>query len=401
MMFKNIDEGLNWLIHRRAEKHDFAAFKKLMAFLGNPQDDFKTIHVAGTNGKGSTVTYLRDLLLYHGYKVGTLQSPHYLTHLDRIRINGDNIPEDVFLRLLNKYYELFVEYDLNMFEMDFIIMCFYFKEANVDYAIIETGIGGRLDSTNVLNNPLLAIIVSIGYDHMDRLGNTLDLILLEKLGIVKENRPLLIGQLAEDLKAECLSYCKDKGSSLYCIKPYTKKSMGEFIYDGHLYHLRSLADYQLHNAALALTAFDILAALEKINKDVDKCIKAINSSLWPGRFELICEKPNIILDGAHNIDGIKALCASIDNLKGSKAVLFAALKTKEYQKMIALIRQHVDALILTSFDYPLACGKDDYQSADYRQNYREALEELKGQYDNIIIAGSLYFLSDFMQEINK
>ena len=172
-MFVNIEEALAWIMNKRNNNYSFEHFKKVAEDFGNIQDKLKMVHVAGTDGKGSTVNYLADLLISQGFKVGTFTSPHYVTHLDRIRINGSNIPDQDFLKLLNKNYDFFIENDLSMFEMDYLLMAEYFYEEKVDYAVVEVGLGGRLDSTNIVKSPLLEIITTIGYDHMDRLGNTL------------------------------------------------------------------------------------------------------------------------------------------------------------------------------------------------------------------------------------
>lgn len=400
-MFTNINDAIEWVTKRRNETKDFESFKKIIAKLNNPQNDFKTIHVGGTNGKGSTVTFLRDILIEHGYNVGTLQSPHYISHLDRIRYNGNNIEDEAFLRLLNEYYDFFVDNQLNMFEIDFIIMCMYFKEKNVDYAIVEVGIGGRLDSTNVIGKPLLSIIVTVGYDHMDRLGDSLEKICMEKCGIIKNNSNVLVGHLNDDLKKIVHNEAIGKNANYFELEDYAVVSESTFEYFNEDYKISSLAYYQLHNAALALKAFNILCNVENIKCDKTKVKKALLESKWDGRFDIISENPRVILDGAHNIDGIKALKESVSHLSGSKAILFAALKTKEYQKMIEELKIVADKLVLTTFSYPLACKEEDYQSSDYNSDYVLAYQELIKNYDNIIIAGSLYFISDFVQVVLK
>lgn len=391
-MFKDIDTALSWVMNRRNETKDFNTFKALMQELGNPQDKFKTVHVAGTNGKGSTVTYLRDIFMANGYHVGTLQSPHFLTHLDRIRYDGKNIEGDMFLSILNKYYDFIEKHNLNMFEIDFIIMCDYFEMKKVDLAIVEVGIGGRLDSTNVINHPLLSIITTIGYDHMDRLGNTLELICKEKCGIIKANSKVLVGELNDNLKAIVKEKALLKHSTYYELDNFKRLGSQHFKYKDSEYQISSKAIYQLHNAALALKAYEILA----YDNDEEKTKKALYSSKWNGRFDIIHENPKVILDGAHNIDGIKALSESIKDLKGTKAILFGALRTKEYQKMISELEKVSDRLVFTSFSHPLALRRQDYLGYEYIENFKEAYELLFKEYDNIIIAGSLYFISDFV-----
>lgn len=401
MMFTNIDEALNWLMKRRNETKSFDNFKAIMQEINNPQDDFKIVHVAGTNGKGSTTTFLRDLFMAHGYNVGTLQSPHFLTHLDRIRYNGENIEGELFLKLLNDNYAFILKHNLNMFETDFVIMCQYFKLKKIDIAIVEVGLGGRLDSTNVINHPLLSIITTIGYDHMDRLGDTLAKICIEKCGIIKKGCPVLVGGLDDDLKEIVLSDATSKGSKFYALDDYQITDTSRFIYHNHSYQIKSLALYQIHNAALAIEAYQILSQLYGYKYDESLVYAAIKNSIWHGRFEVLSLNPRVIIDGAHNIDGIKALANSIEKLSGSKAVLFAALKTKEYQKMIEVLKGVCDRLILTTFNHYQACQKDDYPSGEFNPEFYQAYQDLIKEYDNVVIAGSLYFITEFVQEYYK
>ena len=186
-MFTSIEDAIEWIVTDKARFRNLDEFRQILHETGDPQDDFYTIHVTGTNGKGSTINYLCDLLMSQGFKVGTFTSPHYVTHLDRIRVNGNNIPEDRFLEILNHDYDMFVSEKLSTLQMDFMIMCEHFKREKVDIAIVEVGIGGRLDYTNVFHNTKLSIIASVGYDHMEKLGNTLEEICKDKCGIIKED----------------------------------------------------------------------------------------------------------------------------------------------------------------------------------------------------------------------
>jgi len=394
-MFKDIDEAITWVINRRKNDLSFEHFKKAMDLLNNPQDDFYTIHVAGTDGKGSTVTFLRDLLMSHGYKVGTLQSPHYKVHQDRIRVNNVNIKDEAFIRLLNKYYDFIIQENLSMFEIDYLIMCDYFKEEKIDFAIVEVGLGGRLDSTNVVNNTKLSIITTIGYDHMDRLGNSLEEICNEKCGIIKKNSKTLIGHLNKSCEQIVIDKCKALNNEFNKLGEYQDLGSRLFAYEGKEYTLTSFAKYQMHNASLALKAFEIVAKDCDIEIDYSKTKQAIGSSNWPCRFELVKEKPNVFLDGAHNIHGIKALCESIDTLKGSKVVIFSALKRKEYVKMLEELNKHVDKLIITTFDnYEVIDLKEFSNEYLIDEDYKHAIDEVINQYENVIICGSLYFMSE-------
>ena len=400
MKFNNIETALNWIMGQRRNGAEFTRFKETMKILGNPQDDFKMIHVAGTNGKGSTVAYLRDALMTLGYKVGTLQSPHYQTHLDRIRINNQNIKAEAFLDILNRYYDFFIEHDCNMFEMDYIIMCEYFKEEAVDLVIVEVGMGGRLDSTNVIKQPLLSIITTIGLDHIKELGNTKVAIAKEKAGIIKDDSKVLVGHLDDDVKACIKEIAEVHHAKFYELGKIEDLGNRHFRYKQHDYQLLSYAKYQLHNASLALEALDVLG----IRYDYDAVYKAFAKTNWQGRFEVINESPLVIIDGAHNEDGIKALKESLADIKMPKAILFSAIKTKEYDKMIDLLVSASDELVITKFHHPLNIDAKDLASRHHLKevdDFMEAFEYLKAKYPCIVVCGSLYFLSEFMENYKR
>lgn len=393
-MFNNIEQAIDWIQNRRNTGHTFDNFKSVCNSIGNPQNSFYTIHVAGTDGKGSTVSYLRDLLMSQGYKVGTLQSPHYITHLDRIRINNNNIPGDIFLKILNEKYDFFIENSLSMFEMDYLIMVDYFIQEHVDFAIVEVGIGGRLDATNVVDNTKLSIITTIGYDHMELLGDTLPQICNEKCGIIKDDSKILIGHLDE----ECIQVVKDNASKhnakFYELGEYKDLGNRKFEYEGEEYSILSYADYQLHNACLALKAFKIISDDYRFNIDYSKAKKYLASSLWQNRFEIVRDNPRVILDGAHNIHGVEALGKSFDKFNGSKCIVFSALKRKEYKKMVDELKKHTDKLIITTFDNYGVMDIAEFKEYETYDDYIKAIDYAINNYDNVLICGSLYFLSD-------
>ncbi|MBQ3295696.1 MAG: hypothetical protein IJH00_04395 [Erysipelotrichaceae bacterium] len=393
-MFVNIDEALTWIMNKRNNNYSFEHFKKVAEDFGNIQNRLKMVHVAGTDGKGSTVNYLADLLRSQGFKVGTFTSPHYVTHLDRIRINGSNITDDAFIEIINRNYDFFIENNLSMFEMDYLIMAEYFLEEKVDYAIVEVGLGGRLDSTNVVEKPLLEIITTIGYDHMDRLGNTLVEICYEKCGIIKNGTDVLIGHLNDECKDLVRKITKERGCHLYELDEYTDLGERRFRFHNEEYEIGSYASYQLHNASLALYGFEILSDIENFNIDINSAKTALKSSLWHCRFEIVHENPRIILDGAHNIHGIEALCESFDKLTGSKCIIFSALKRKEYDKMIETVKRHCDKLIITTFEYNDVIDLKQFKDYNVEQDYKKAIDEAIRDFDNILICGSLYFMSD-------
>lgn len=394
MMFDNIDQALEWIQNRRNTGHTFDRFKEVCANINNPQNSFYTIHVAGTDGKGSTVSYLRDLLMSQGFKVGTLQSPHYITHLDRIRINNVNISSDVFLELLNKNYVFFIRNDMSMFEMDYLIMCEYFAREQVDFAIVEVGIGGRLDATNVVDNTKLSIITTIGFDHMELLGDTLPKICKEKCGIIKKDSKALIGKLDNECIEVVDNVANEMNCKLYKLEDYIDKGERSFVFENEEYEILSYADYQKHNASLAIKAFNIICDDIGYKYDLCKAKAALKDSIWQNRFEIVKENPRVILDGAHNIHGVEALAKSFDKFSGSKCIVFSALKRKEYTKMVELLRAHTDELVITKFDNYGAIDINEFKQYKTYDNYIDAIDYAIGKYDNVLICGSLYFLSD-------
>lgn len=392
-MFTNIDEAITWIISRRNNNYSFEHFKNVCVSLNNPQNNLKQIHVAGTNGKGSTVTFLMSLLVSQGYKVGTFTSPHYLKHQDRIRINNQNIPDVEFLNILNKNYDFFIENNLSMFEMDYLIMVEYFLQEKVDYAVIEVGLGGRLDSTNVVDNPILEIITTIGFDHMERLGDTLPLICKEKCGIIKQNSKVLIGGLDKECEDVVVDVCQKQNATLYKIGTYVDLGNRQFEYEGDCFNLYSYAKYQLHNASLAIKAFKLICP----NVDWYKAKESLSKTIWHARFEIVKTNPTVILDGGHNIHGINALVKSFDELKGSKCIIFSALKRKEYMKMVNVLKAHCNKLIITTFKNNEVIDLDEFKNLNTNDDYKKTIDQAVKEYDNILICGSLYFMSEVVE----
>ena len=397
MMFKSIDEAISWIVQRRSNNYSFEHFKQVCNKLNNPQNKLKVIHVAGTDGKGSTTNYLASLLMSQGLKVGTLTSPHNLVHQDRIRINMHSIPDDVFVDILNKNVDTYLKNNLSMFEMDYLIMCEYFLKEKVDIAVVEVGLGGKLDSTNVIDNPMLSIITTIGYDHMDRLGDTLEEICIQKCGIIKDNSKVLIGHLDKQCEDIVKDISKKHNCDFYALKEYEDLGDRRFRYMNEEYQISSYAKYQLHNASLAIHAFNIV--MKQLNKDIDidKAKKGLLDAKWSLRFEIVKENPRVIIDGAHNIHGISALVESFDSFKGSKCIIFSALKRKQYQEMIDILAKHCDELIITSFENDNAIDTESFSDYKTINDYSKAIDEAIKKYDNILICGSLYFMSEVVQ----
>ena len=399
-MFSDISEAISWVTSRHSYNYSFERFRQVCRDFGDPQDQLYLIHVAGTDGKGSTVQYLCDLLISQGFKVGTFTSPHLVSHLDRIRVNNQNIRDEAFLDILNRNYDFFVERSVSMLEMDYLIMCEYFIEEKVDFAIIETGIGGRLDSTNVADHTKLSIITTIGYDHMERLGNTLAKICREKCGIIKNDSIVLCGHLDEECTAIVKETAEVKKCGFFQLDQYEDLGGRRFRFHGEEFELSSYASYQLHNASLALFAFEILEKECDFKADRETVKKALKGSMWRGRFEIVKEKPRVILDGAHNIHGVEALVSSFDQFEGSKCIIFSALKRKEYRKMLEMLQKHCDRLIITDFEKSDVIDLNEFSDYETDGDYAHAIAEAVKHYDNVLICGSLYFISEVVLHVN-
>lgn len=372
-----------------------------MEALANPQLQLRCLHVAGTNGKGSTTNYLRSILQEAGYQVGTFTSPYLMVHNDRIRINDVYISDEDLLEYANNYVEVWEKYDLSMFEIDMLISVFYFLDKKVDYAVYEVGMGGRLDATNTIM-PLVSLISNIGYDHMRILGNTYTEIAREKAGIVKDG----VALLTTENKKECLEVfsqiCSEHHSPLIQVRiPEAQLIDGKYHYqfaDKEIV-INTAALYQVANSVLALSAIDYLNKEAVLDIPFSIMKTGIFKAEWKGRFETVSSKPLIILDGAHNIDGVQALCASIKNSSRPLLIVFSALKDKEYEKMLALLEEVADELVVTQFDFYRRASLESLQLhekikafSDYRQaiNY---VEKKVGD-GTIVITGSLYFISE-------
>ena len=336
--------------------------------MGNPQKKLKIIHVAGTNGKGSTCTYLSNLLQLGGYKVGVFTSPHLIDIRERITINSEMISKNQFLKSVKYVDTLLEEGDFHptYFEYLFFIAIHTFNQANLDFVILETGLGGRYDATNSVDNKILTILTKIALDHTQYLGNTIKEIAGEKVEILRENTPAIYldsDKEATEVIEEKIKELKIKANS---IKPYTNK---EFYYDSLYFgtiemHLKTKALYQIDNASLALAAFERLIDLKvvEIEKyDKKDVIKTINNTVWQGRMEEI--QKDIFLDGAHNLDGIIACLDSIkeNSTNLNNTLIFGVVADKDYSHMMEYILSAdlFDNIILTKIDNDRCVDLDD------------------------------------------
>ena len=395
-MVNNIDSISYILCKQRGDyqRDNFDDFLKHIKFHFN----IPSIHIAGTNGKGSTATFLKDIYTANNYKVGIFNSPDNINEM--IKIGGNCIENDYLDKIVNEYKKQFDKFNLSTFEIETFIAFKWFIDENVDLAIIECGMGGEYDATNIFT-PILSIITSIGIEHSAFLGQSISEIALNKAGIIKEYVPTLIGNISGDALDIIVKKCKEEGSKLTLLDHYhyLKYENGQSIFTYRPYNnlrIASLAEYRVIAACLAVEATNLLKENFPISEDNLK--KGLLYSKLKCRFEFVNENPLIILDGAHNPEGIEQLRKEIDKLSINKPihVVFAAFKDKNIAQMLPEISL-VGDVTLTTFDNPRARKDEDYflylDDYHYFDNFEQLITNLISEYpdDAFLITGSLAF----------
>ena len=410
-----------WILDRMKYKRKYGLdrMRVLMSLLGNPQEDYPIIHVTGTNGKGSTIAMLSSLFVHHGQKVGAFVSPHLIDYTDRFLINGNVMPEEEFEIIGNLVQQaeakLIDEYEpLSFFEIMTAMVLVYFSRKKVEVALLEVGIGGLLDTTNIVHSTM-SVITSIGMDHEEMLGNTLEEIAIQKTGIFKQNQEVILGKLP----TEALKVAEVVGKAYNCdLHTFEREFKSELFEDGfiftnsdtriHIPHLNLKGKYQLENAAVALECF--LRFEEKFQLPIE--LSAIQESFqtvtWPGRMEVVHQSPTVVLDGAHNIHALKRFVETVKQhgkLEAQHTILFSALKRKHYIEMVDYLRKELPKarLVVTTFEYAGAIEKTDYPSSEieFVENAQQFIENYINKTSDqeiLWITGSLYFIS-FVRKI--
>lgn len=389
--------------------------KQYLVYLGHPEQDITFIHVAGTNGKGSTCSFLESILRKKGIKTGLFTSPHLITMRERMQINRELVPEDIFVESYQKILQAQEESGyppLTFFELVFAMAVLAFQKMGVEYAVIETGMGGRLDATNAVT-PVLSIITAVGMDHMQYLGDTIEKIAWEKAGIMKPGVPCLFVDHHEgvtevfhrEAKKNMTPLCQLSEDSFKLQKIAGKVidfSVENRYYINSRLAVRSKGTYQVENGAVAATAAKIL--FPEIEDSIIK--EGLLEAYWPGRMEEVEE--GVILDGAHNEPSIKAFLQSVkkDNVIGDRILVFAVAADKDYDAMARdLMRENLfEQVILTRIPYermedPVSVKPIFQQYTDKKIDTEESMERayhravsMKKEKDLIYMVGSLYFV---------
>lgn len=424
------DEAVSFIHGRRKFTKDpsLDRMRRMAELLGNPERKLKMIHVTGTNGKGSVTAYLRELLMSHGYRVGTFTSPFIVRFNERVAINGEMIPDNELVEEVERIKPVIERIDDEFdndgpkeFEVLTAIMLDYFVKMEVDYAIIEVGIGGTYDSTNIID-PLVSVITTVAMDHAAILGPTIENVAENKAGIIKEDRPVVVGRLPEAALEVVRRRAEEKHSRLY--QPgvdYAAERTDEgrgfwgetFTYEFFGRGRQSLrtglcGSFQVDNAACALTAFNVLAEEEGFAVDAAGAGRALAATRWPARFEKIQDDPLIVLDGAHNPAAMREVRRTLetDFADTKVTIVLGILADKDSDEMLGeLLKVGKASIILTGFNGPRKVASPERLHEKYLQttevdDWKEALEAaVSADGDMVLVSGSLYFISDVRKYI--
>lgn len=415
-MFRSIEECTNFIFQLKASQYKgkpLEAVRIILNELGNPHHKVKFIHFAGSNGKGSTLNATREILMTHGLRVGAFTSPHLERANERVTINKQQITDEQFLHYANRLSTI-IEEKLSgnyptFFEVMMLIAFLHFANEQIDIALIETGIGGRIDSTNVIT-PEVSVITTISLEHTEILGDTYEKIALEKAGIIKEKTPVVVGVKNEEALKVIDHQAKKMQSNIYYlgkdiqVTKITRKNPQMFYYT---YNSRDITDislsmqgnHQIDNAALAISAALILDPTIS-----DETIRqALRNAKWKGRFERIGTQ--VIIDGAHNSEGISVLIQTLKEVEPYKKYKFvyAALQDKDHQNSIQMMDEVAHKMSFTEISIPRRAKANSLASQskhhnisvndNWRQLIVEELDELKED-ELLVITGSLYFIAE-------
>ena len=399
--------------------------KRFLDLLKNPQKKLKFLHVAGTNGKGSTVKMSAEILMKAGYKVGMYVSPFVVDFRERFQINSKMIEKSELLDIVNRVKpavdELAAKGDnITEFEMITAVGFLYFAEHGCDIVCLEVGLGGRFDATNVIDTPQAIVITSISSDHTKILGDTIGQIAFEKAGIIKENSDVITYPLQDsEALAVLLERCAKTKSRLILpnagnVKILSTSELGsEFSYDGKTYSIGLVGTHQVYNAVAVIETMKVLQRKGFAIGDNDIAYGIAHAS-FPARFEVMCKDPFIVVDGAHNIGSAKALTSTLKRIEcGKKVALMGMMADKDCNAVLESIAQACDTVVTvpvnvpgraidaeTLLEYAKEYFKDGYSAQTYDEALKKALE-LKGDCGMVVVCGSFYLASDMRQVINN
>lgn len=415
--FENAAQAVDWIngLRYAGEKNGLSNMRALLERMGNPEKRLKMVHVAGTNGKGSTCSMVERMLRECGYKTGLYTSPYLMRFPERMRVNGVPIDDEALTRIASRVREeteklLETGVKPTTFELGTAITLTYFAEQQVDFAVIEVGIGGRLDCTNVIE-PEVCLIAPIGMDHTKVLGDSLVQIAGEKAGIIKEGIPVAVSpQQNDEIMQVFRKTAGEKHAQLLEVRRpeidmIASDARGaEFVFRGQKAHINLAGDHQAENACLALSGIELLRG-RGYDLPEETCLEGLEKAIWPGRLEWLSD--NLLIDGAHNPHGAKALHAFVKKyLSGRRIVpVIGMMKDKDVEGCIALYADLAKEAVATQVDYPRAMPHEELRNlliskgmnAVSESTIPAALErarEIAGEDGIVLVCGSLYVVGE-------
>ncbi len=404
-------------LHQFGVKLGLENISNLCSYIDNPEKKLSTFHIAGSNGKGSTASFMASILQEAGYKVGLFTSPHFVSFTERIRINGEMIPLEYvrdFMNDLNLYID---KNSPTFFELTTAMAFKYFAEKEVDFSVVETGLGGRLDATNVLK-PIASIITSISHEHGHILGDTLEKIAYEKAGIIKSGSKVFISKLPENAESVIREISEQRNSEFFSLMEFVTESddgISIRIKDDSInfYSIPLKGEYQFYNVSLA--ALTLLESINSIkSSDIINGITNVkeNSGIW-GRYEVYSESPRVIFDAAHNFEGVENFLSEFKSEAerySKRTLMFGAMKDKNIEAILKRLSIFFDDIVVTSISYERAASIEELENivksigvgctvtASPAKYIKEFLSAGNGQC--LVILGSIYVIGEIKKELS-
>lgn len=415
-------ETLNTIYNLRGGVIDLRLdrMNQALALFDHPERQFPSFHIAGTNGKGSTAAMLHRILSQSGYRVALYTSPHLVSFTERIRIGDEEIAPDEVVTLAQEIWDrtAAANVPLTFFEFVTVMAFIYFARRKIDVAVIEVGLGGRLDATNLVR-PVVSLISTISKDHEAYLGSDLLSIAREKGGIIKRGIPAVCGALPTEVAGLLKDIADERAAPSYFLGRdfiFSLKNEDRFDYTGLKWRLSDLdialrGKHQKRNAALALAGLEIAAGDFPVNESALR--EGLKTVRWPGRFEILRDKPTIVLDGAHNGEGVRALIEELESFRAQRTVrlLFAAMEDKDWRLMLEGFSEVVDEIVLTRVNMERCAdpfyvasqlsGKIPHRAIGNAPTALEHILDRANSDDIILIAGSLYLIGELRPLVQK
>jgi dihydrofolate synthase/folylpolyglutamate synthase len=396
--------------------------KNFLAEIGNPQLKLKTFHVAGSNGKGSTVAFISSILQEAGFKVGMFTSPHFVDFTERIKINGKEIEKDFVVKFIERNLEAVEKKRITFFEITTALAFAYFYEQKVDYAVIETGLGGRLDATNTMN-PLAEIITTISFEHTRILGETLPEIAREKAGIIKEGSRVFCGVMPTEARAEIEKTARAKKSEFFALEDFAQIER-DYVRlhllenkNFTIYKTGFVGAHQLRNAALAALAVQKTLPVIDVSAINNGILNVAGNTDLAGRFEIVSERPFVVFDAAHNYEGVSIFLEEFAKQSAQKScakkiLIYGALRDKNVSEILKLFKDKFDKIYLTAIDFYRALTTDELFAIAEKIGLKNvAVLEGKSEFicdfirteknDCLAVIGSIYLLGEIKKEMRR